>query len=87
VSKAEKLKSKSKGDSSYKDEIEGKDKAFLFYATWCPFSQSFLPVFEEYARSNSQALSARCVRGALAYRSSHNSPSNQKQNSDYQPRQ
>jgi thioredoxin-like negative regulator of GroEL len=22
----------------------------LFYASWCPFSQRFLPVFEKYAR-------------------------------------
>jgi thiol-disulfide isomerase/thioredoxin len=55
VSKAEKRKSKRKEESNYRDEIEGKDEAFvLFYATWCPFSQSFLPVFEEYARSNPQ---------------------------------
>ena len=25
----------------------------LFYASWCPFSQRFLPVFEEYSRKNS----------------------------------
>jgi thiol-disulfide isomerase/thioredoxin len=55
VSKAEKRKSKGKEKSTAKDEIKGKNKAFvLFYATWCPFSQSFLPVFEEYARSNPQ---------------------------------
>ncbi len=24
----------------------------LFYASWCPFSQRFLPVFEEYAKTN-----------------------------------
>ena len=35
------------------DEIGEKDKAFvLFCATWCPFSQRFLPIFEEYARGN-----------------------------------
>lgn len=27
------------------------EKAFvLFYATWCPFSQRFLPIFDEYSR-------------------------------------
>lgn len=53
MSKAEKRKSKSKEKSTNENEIEGKGKAFvLFYATWCPFSQRFLPVFEEYARSN-----------------------------------
>ena len=32
-----------------------KDRAFvLFYITWCPFSRSFLSVFEEYAKGNSQ---------------------------------
>ena len=35
------------------DGIDQKDKAFvLFYASWCPFSQRFLPIFEEYAKSN-----------------------------------
>ena len=24
----------------------------LFYATWCPFSQAFLPTFEEYSKNN-----------------------------------
>lgn len=34
------------------DEIEQKDRAFvLFYATWCPFSMQFLPIFKEYAKS------------------------------------
>jgi thioredoxin 1 len=26
----------------------------LFYASWCPFSQIFLPLFEEYSRRNSK---------------------------------
>ena len=39
------------------DDIEAvfasKDKAFvLFYASWCHFSQMFLPVFKEYAKAN-----------------------------------
>jgi len=34
-------------------ELESKDKAFvLFYASWCPHSQRFLPIFQEYAKSN-----------------------------------
>lgn len=38
-----------------RDEIEGRERAYvLFYSTWCPFSQRFLPIFEEYARSNPQ---------------------------------
>lgn len=53
MSKAEKQISKSKGKSPINDEIKSKDKAFvLFYATWCPFSQRFLPVFEEYSKKN-----------------------------------
>jgi thiol-disulfide isomerase/thioredoxin len=55
MSKAEKRKTEVSRSSSPVREIENKDKAFvLFYATWCPFSQRFLPVFEEYARDNPQ---------------------------------
>ena len=33
--------------------LSSKEKAFvLFYASWCPFSQRFLPIFEEYAQDN-----------------------------------
>jgi len=33
--------------------LETKDKAYvLFYATWCPFSQRFLPIFTEYAKAS-----------------------------------
>jgi len=37
------------------DEIikEGKGAIVLFYASWCPFSQEFLPIFEKYAKGNS----------------------------------
>ncbi len=40
-----------------KDEGEeaflSKDRAFvLFYASWCPFSQMFLPIFKEYSKQN-----------------------------------
>ena len=46
-----KPKKKERGTSA--DEIRNKDKALvLFYATWCPFSQRFLPIFAEYSRSN-----------------------------------
>jgi len=35
--------------------LKSKEKAFvLFYASWCPFSQRFLPIFEDYAKSNPQ---------------------------------
>ena len=53
MSKAVRGKIKNTKKTSVDDEIDQKDKAFvLFYATWCPFSQMFLPIFEEYARSN-----------------------------------
>jgi len=30
-----------------------KDRAYvLFYASWCPFSQRFLPIFKDYAKDN-----------------------------------
>jgi thiol-disulfide isomerase/thioredoxin len=55
MSKVVRHKSKYKEGSTIQDEIKGKEKAFvLFYATWCPFSQQFLPIFEEYAKSNPQ---------------------------------
>ena len=33
------------------DILKSKDRVVvLFYASWCPFSQRFLPVFEKYAK-------------------------------------
>jgi len=33
--------------------LKSKDKVVvLFYASWCPFSQRFLPTFERYAKNN-----------------------------------
>jgi len=59
MSKAEKHRVEVSGSSGLGRDIEGKDRAFvLFYTTWCPFSQRFLPVFEEYARGNPQ----ECIR-------------------------
>jgi thiol-disulfide isomerase/thioredoxin len=53
MSKAEKNETKTKIKSTFQEKIGDKDKAFvLFYATWCPFSQRFLPIFEEYSKSN-----------------------------------
>ena len=55
MSKAKKRKSEKTKRSSLKDEIECKVRAFvLFYAPWCPFSQRFLPIFQEYAKNNPQ---------------------------------
>jgi len=34
------------------DKIKYRDKTIvLFYASWCPFSRRFLPIFEEYSKS------------------------------------
>ena len=53
MSKAEKHKSRIKRKSAFHEDIENKGKAFvLFYATWCPFSQRFLPILEEYSKNN-----------------------------------
>ena len=53
VSKAREHVSKSKEKGTLSKEIGSKDKAFvLFYASWCPFSQRFLPVFEKYSENN-----------------------------------
>jgi thiol-disulfide isomerase/thioredoxin len=53
MSKAEKQVSKARRKSTFHEDIKNKDRAFvLFYATWCSFSQRFLPIFEEYSKSN-----------------------------------
>jgi len=50
---AKKPKTKTQKTSAFQDKIANKDKVFvLFYATWCPHSQEFLPIFEEYSKSN-----------------------------------
>ena len=39
--------------TSFEDELRSRDKVFvLFYATWCFFSQDFLPTFKAYAKTN-----------------------------------
>ena len=40
-------------EENIEDVLQSKERTFvLFYASWCPFSQEFLPVFEEYAKAN-----------------------------------
>jgi thioredoxin 1 len=35
--------------------LESKPKVYaLFYASWCPHSRRFLPIFKEYEKSNPQ---------------------------------
>jgi thiol-disulfide isomerase/thioredoxin len=53
MSIAKKQKIKNQKTSTFHDKIDNKDKAVvLFYATWCQYSQRFLPIFEEYSKSN-----------------------------------
>ena len=54
MSKNENRKTK-QAKSDIENVLKSKEKAFvLFYASWCPFSQRFLPIFEDYAKSNPQ---------------------------------
>ncbi len=53
MSKAKKPTLSTKKKSFLREEIQDKDRAtVLIYATWCPFSQRFLPIFEEYSKTN-----------------------------------
>ena len=55
MSKHERHESKTKKKSTFHESLKDKENAFvLFYATWCPFSQRFLPIFEEYSKNNSK---------------------------------
>jgi thiol-disulfide isomerase/thioredoxin len=48
-----KFHDKSPVKNSVDDELKSKEKAFvLFYASWCPYSQRFLPIFEEFAKGH-----------------------------------
>ncbi len=52
MSRAEKHERKTKRKSPFHEMVDRKDRAFvLFYATWCPFSLRFLPIFEEFSRN------------------------------------
>jgi thiol-disulfide isomerase/thioredoxin len=56
-------------DEENEQEIErklaSKDKVFvLFYETWCPFSQRFLPVFNKFAETQNR----ECVKVVADYK-------------------
>jgi len=37
------------------DTLKSKDRVVvLFYASWCPFSQRFLPIFEKYSQDKTR---------------------------------
>jgi thioredoxin 1 len=39
----------------FKNTIQEKDQVLvLFYASWCPFSRRFLPIFREYSETSSR---------------------------------
>ena len=41
------------------DAVKDKNRVFvLFYASWCPFSQRFLPIYEKHAQKTPQS----CLR-------------------------
>ncbi len=53
MSNAKNTTPKTEKKSILGEEIKSKEKAVvLFYATWCPFSRHFLPIFEDYKKSN-----------------------------------
>jgi thiol-disulfide isomerase/thioredoxin len=40
-------------NENFEEEVKTKDQAVvLFYASWCPHSQKFLPIFKQYAKTN-----------------------------------
>ena len=44
-----------KNSDNTEDILESKEKAYvLFYASWCPHSRRFLPIFEKYQKSHPQ---------------------------------
>ena len=55
-----------KEEGDIEEQWKSKERAYvLFYASWCPHSQRFLPIFEEYARTNPDG----CVRVMIDFRS------------------
>lgn len=43
-------------ESGLEELLKSKNKVVvLFYASWCPFSQRFLPTFEKYSKSRPES--------------------------------
>ena len=43
-------------ETSLEDSVKSKGRVVvLFYASWCPFSQRFLHVFEKYSKGKSES--------------------------------
>jgi thiol-disulfide isomerase/thioredoxin len=44
---------------NFEESLKTRGRVFvLFYASWCPFSQRFLPIFEKYSKENPET----CLR-------------------------
>lgn len=44
-----------KTEENLEKELQNKDKVFvLFYETWCPFSQRFLPIFSKFSKTETR---------------------------------
>jgi thiol-disulfide isomerase/thioredoxin len=42
-------------EDEFEEQLKSKNQAFvLFYASWCPFSQRFLPVFNRFAENQTR---------------------------------
>jgi thiol-disulfide isomerase/thioredoxin len=49
------LEFKEETEQEIEQKLQSKDKVFvLFYETWCPFSQRFLPVFNKFAETQNR---------------------------------
>ena len=47
------MKKESMADEDVEATLKAKPKVYaLFYASWCPHSRRFLPIFKEYAKTN-----------------------------------
>jgi thioredoxin 1 len=48
-----KLRNKTEATQDVESTLKNKPKVYaLFYASWCPHSRRFLPIFKEYAKTN-----------------------------------
>lgn len=53
-------------EGNIEEQWKNKERAYvLFYASWCPHSQRFLPIFEQYAKTNPD----ECIRVMIDFRS------------------
>jgi thiol-disulfide isomerase/thioredoxin len=52
-------------NADFEKAIKAKQKAYvLFYASWCHFSQRFLPIFRQYAKTNPD----KCMKVMIDFR-------------------